>query len=65
VTPRDEGWGFAASPETLVRIDELVRDGRDLVSVTPSLRLTEVIGVLKVHGVSQVPVLEDGAQCRT
>lgn len=34
--------------------------GRDLVHVAPSLRVTEVIGVLKVHGVSQVPVMEDG-----
>lgn len=34
--------------------------GRDLVHVAPTLRVTEVIGVLKVHGVSQVPVLENG-----
>ncbi len=34
--------------------------GRDLVSVLPSLRVTEVIGVLKVHGVSQVPVMDGG-----
>lgn len=31
---------------------------RELVSVQPSQRVTEVIGVLKVHGVSQVPVVE-------
>jgi cystathionine beta-synthase len=34
--------------------------GRELVTVSPSQRVTEVIGVLKVHGVSQVPVT-DGA----
>ncbi|MFN7143036.1 MAG: pyridoxal-phosphate dependent enzyme [Myxococcota bacterium] len=34
--------------------------GRDLVSVQPALRVTEVIGVLKVHGVSQVPVMDSG-----
>ncbi|MES2639586.1 MAG: pyridoxal-phosphate dependent enzyme [Myxococcota bacterium] len=34
--------------------------GRALVTVSPSARVTEVIGVLKVHGVSQVPVT-DGA----
>jgi cystathionine beta-synthase len=34
--------------------------GRELVSVSPRMRVTEVIGVLKVHGVSQVPVMEGG-----
>lgn len=34
--------------------------GRVLVSVLPSQKVTEVIGVLKLHGVSQVPVVEDG-----
>ncbi len=32
--------------------------GRELVSVAPSHRVTEAIGVLKVHGVSQVPVID-------
>jgi cystathionine beta-synthase len=32
--------------------------GRALVTVSPSQRVTEVIGVLKVHGVSQVPVTD-------
>jgi cystathionine beta-synthase len=41
--------------------DLLAQAGRDreLVSVTPEMRVTEVIGVLKVHGVSQVPVVEN------
>lgn len=34
--------------------------GRPLVSVNPEHRVTEVIGVLKLHGVSQVPVIEGG-----
>ena len=34
--------------------------GQELVTVAPRMRVTEVIGVLKVHGVSQVPVVEDG-----
>jgi cystathionine beta-synthase len=32
--------------------------GRELVTVSPGARVTEAIGVLKVHGVSQVPVVE-------
>ncbi len=34
--------------------------GRPLVSVGPDHKVTEVIGVLKLHGVSQVPVIEGG-----
>ncbi len=63
----DDTWmrenGFLEPELGLGTVRELLEQkgrGRDLVSVTPSLRLTEVIGVLKVHGVSQVPVLEDG-----
>jgi cystathionine beta-synthase len=41
--------------------DLIERKGKsELVSVLPTHRVTEVIGVLKLHGVSQVPVIEDG-----
>lgn len=33
---------------------------RNLVSVAPDTRVTEAIGVLKVNGISQVPVVEGG-----
>lgn len=35
------------------------RSDRTLISVSPDAKVTEVIGVLKVHGVSQVPLVED------
>jgi phosphoribosylpyrophosphate synthetase len=35
--------------------------GRELVAVGPDARVTEVIGVLKLHGVSQVPVVQGDA----
>lgn len=41
-----------------------MRSGRDkkrkLIDVAPDARVTEVIGVLKLHGISQVPVVLDG-----
>lgn len=36
-------------------------DARKLISVPSTARVTEVIGVLKLHGVSQVPVINDGS----
>jgi cystathionine beta-synthase len=36
------------------------RGKRSLVTVRPSARVAEVIGVLKMHGISQVPVMEGG-----
>lgn len=33
---------------------------RSLISVPPSAMVTETIGVMKLHGVSRLPVLEDG-----
>ena len=33
---------------------------RSLISVPPSATVTETIGVMKLHGVSRLPVLEDG-----
>jgi cystathionine beta-synthase len=32
---------------------------RELITVSPDQRVTEVIGVLKLHSISQVPVVED------
>ena len=41
-----------------------MRAGRDksrnLIGVEPDAKVTEVIGVLKMHGISQVPVVQDG-----
>ena len=41
-----------------------MRAGRDkdrkLIGVAPDAKVTEVIGVLKMHGISQVPVVSDG-----
>jgi cystathionine beta-synthase len=34
--------------------------GRELISVPATARVTEVVGMLKLHGISQVPVTEDG-----
>ena len=38
---------------------KLDRNQRKLISVSPNAKVTEVIGVLKVNGVSQVPLVED------
>jgi cystathionine beta-synthase len=35
------------------------REDRDLVTVNGSSRVTEVIGLLKMHGLSQLPVIDD------
>ncbi len=56
--------GFLEPELGLGTVRELLEQkgrGRALVTVSPSQRVTEVIGVLKVHGVSQVPVT-DGAR---
>jgi cystathionine beta-synthase len=45
---------------TVRELLEVKGRGRDLVSVAPSMRVTEVIGLLKVHGLSQVPVMDGG-----
>jgi cystathionine beta-synthase len=34
--------------------------GRNLVTVAPSASVSAVVGTLKLHGISQVPVMEDG-----
>ncbi len=36
------------------------QEERTLISISPSATVSETIGMLKLHGVSRVPVLEDG-----
>ncbi|MDP2313398.1 MAG: pyridoxal-phosphate dependent enzyme [Pseudomonadota bacterium] len=53
--------GFLEPELGLGTVRELLEQkgrGRALVTVAPSARVTEVIGVLKVHGISQVPVTD-------
>ncbi len=63
----DDNWmrenGFLEPDSSLGTVADLVAgfpEDRALISVSPARRVTEVIGTLKVHGVSQVPVVEDG-----
>jgi cystathionine beta-synthase len=55
--------GFLEPDSGLGTVDDM-RAGRDkkrkLISVTPKAHVPEVIGVLKLHGISQVPVVKDG-----
>lgn len=54
--------GFMEPEMGLGSVAELLDNkgrGRELISARPDQRVTEVIGLLKVHGVSQVPVIED------
>ncbi|MBM4390268.1 MAG: pyridoxal-phosphate dependent enzyme [Deltaproteobacteria bacterium] len=34
--------------------------GRELITAVPTHKVSEVVGLMKVHGVSQVPIIEDG-----
>lgn len=55
--------GFLEPEIGLGQVSDLVENkgaGRELVSATPENKVAEVIGLMKLHGVSQVPVLEDG-----
>ncbi len=54
--------GYMEPENTMGTVGDLLhhRGRRNLVSVKPNARVTEVIGVMKMHGVSQVPVLEEG-----
>jgi len=50
-------------PDTgLGTVRDLLRDmgTQDLITVPAQARVPEVVGVLKLHGISQVPVVEDG-----
>ncbi len=51
----DEESGLGTVADLLAR-----KQPRDVVSASPSDSLREVIGRMKAHGISQVPVLEDG-----
>jgi cystathionine beta-synthase len=64
----DDNWmrenGFMEPSTGLGLVSDLQkRRGvtRDLVSAGPDARVSEVVGLMKLHGVSQVPVLENGA----
>ncbi len=54
--------GYLEPEMTMGSVKDLLdRSGRDrtLVTVTPDQKVSEVIGIMKLHGVSQVPVVED------
>lgn len=55
--------GFLEPEIGLGQVSDLVENkggGRELVAATPEHKVAEVIGLMKLHGVSQVPVLEEG-----
>lgn len=54
--------GFLDTSAGMGRVADLTkRQGeRELISVAPTAKAAEVIGLMKLKGVSQVPVLEDG-----
>lgn len=54
--------GFLDEQSGMGTVGDLMagRGTRELVSVSPGARVSEVIGVLKLHGISQVPVINDG-----
>lgn len=54
--------GFLAPANGLGRVRDLQRrmGSRKLISVDPKTSVSEAIGILKMNGVSQVPVLEEG-----
>lgn len=56
--------GYMEPEHSLGTVGDLMegRNGADrqLVTVPKSARVTQAIGVLKLHGISQVPVIEDG-----
>ena len=55
--------GFLEAEMSLGRVRELVENkgaARDLIVASPRQRVAEVIGLMKIHGVSQVPVVHDG-----
>lgn len=54
--------GFMESEASLGVVRDLVRtraNERELISVGPDASVTEVVGLLKLHGVSQMPVLTE------
>ena len=53
--------GFLESESSMGTVDTLLstRESRELISVSAESKVTEVIGVLKLHGVSQLPVVDN------
>lgn len=53
--------GFLDEDDRMGTVGDLMagRGKRKLVSVLPNAKVSEVIGVLKLHGISQVPVVQD------
>jgi len=62
----DDNWmrenGFLQPDRGLGLVSDMLaeRKPRELISVRSDAKVTEVIGVLKLHGVSQVPLVDDG-----
>lgn len=54
--------GFTEAESGFGTVSDLLhhRGERELISVSPEATVSEVIGTMKVHGISQVPVLEEG-----
>ena len=54
--------GYLEPEMGLGSVKELIehKGARSIVSVGPDQKVTEVIGVLKLNGISQVPVMENG-----
>lgn len=55
--------GFLEPEMSLGHVRDLVENKgvpRDLISATPRQKVVEVIGLMKLHGVSQVPVIDEG-----
>ncbi len=54
--------GFLESGTSFGSVGEMMKlrgGSRDLITVSPNSTVSEVVGVMKLHGVSQVPVIED------
>jgi cystathionine beta-synthase len=62
----DDTWmrehGYLEPDSRLGTVADLLRQmgPQTLVTVPPDARVPEVVGVLKLHGISQVPVVQDG-----
>jgi len=62
----NDGWmrenGFLDPETRFGTVSDLIsgRSERTLITIEPSARVTEAVGVLKLHGISQMPVVDDG-----
>ena len=55
--------GFLDERPGLGLVSDMIRsfgEKREVISVAPTATVTETIGIMKLHGVSRVPVLEEG-----